>query len=188
MRVVFLDRDGVINRNFPGDYVKNKEEFEFLPGSLDGLKRLYEAGWQVVVISNQAGVGKGLMSKEALDEIDRRMFSEVEAAGGRINATYYCLHRHEESCGCRKPAPGLIIRASEDIGVDPRETIFVGDADRDVQAGRAAGCRTVVVLSGSVSMSEARAFDPAPDFIAADLSDAAEWIIAEGFGLTRGEE
>ncbi|MBI2841894.1 MAG: D-glycero-beta-D-manno-heptose 1,7-bisphosphate 7-phosphatase [Armatimonadetes bacterium] len=178
MRVVFLDRDGVINRNRE-DYVKSVEEFEFLPGALEALKRLTEAGWDVVVISNQAGVGKGLMTEATLEEIDRLMLSKISEAGGSIAATYYCAHRQEENCGCRKPAPGLILRASRELGLDPKDAVLVGDSARDVLAGQSAGCRTVVVLSGQVSAAEAALLDPAPDFIAADLGEAVDWIISD---------
>lgn len=180
LRVVFLDRDGVINRNKEGDYIKSAKEFEFLPGALEGLRLLHAAGWRVVVVSNQAGVGKGLMSDEDLREIDRLMVSEAGAAGGEITAVYYCTHRQEENCDCRKPAPGLILRASRDMGIDPRDTVFIGDADKDVMAGQAAGCRTGIVLSGRTTASQAAAIDPAPDFIAANLAEAARLIIGDG--------
>ena len=176
MRVVFADRDGVINRD-RDDYVKSVEEFEFLPGALEALRRLREAGWRVVIISNQAGVGKGLIRHEALAEIDRLMRSQVSAAGGKIEATYYCPHRQEDGCDCRKPAPGLIRRASRDLGIDPKDAVFVGDSARDVVAGQATLCRTVAVLSGSLTAAEALALDPPPDFVAEGLAEAADWII-----------
>jgi D-glycero-D-manno-heptose 1,7-bisphosphate phosphatase len=176
VRVVFADRDGVINRD-RDEYVRSVEEFEFLPGALEALKRLREAGWLVVVISNQAGVGKGLMSEEALAEIDRLMTSEVSAAGGRIEATYYCPHRQQDGCDCRKPAPGLIRRASRDLGIEPEDAVFVGDSARDILAGQAVGCRTVAVLSGSLTGAEVAALDPPPDLVADNLAEAADWII-----------
>ncbi|MEN6372941.1 MAG: D-glycero-beta-D-manno-heptose 1,7-bisphosphate 7-phosphatase [Armatimonadota bacterium] len=176
-RVVFLDRDGVINEN-RDDYVKNTDEFCFLPGSLDALRRLHAAGFKAVVISNQACIGKGLLTKEALASIDRLMFSQVRKAGGEIAATYYCYHRPEDKCDCRKPAPGLILRAGRDMKIDIEDTVFIGDNAKDVQAGQAAGCRTVLVLSGMVSASVASAIDPAPDLVAADLSEAVDRIIA----------
>jgi len=168
----------VINRNLDGDYVKSVDEFELLPGSLAALRRLREAGWQVVVISNQACVGKGIISGDALAEVDRAMKAWVTEAGGEIAASYYCTHRSEDGCDCRKPAPGLIIRASRDLGIRPEEAVLVGDSAADVQAGKAVGCRTVVVLSGRISAQEAQALDPAPDLIAADLAETADWLIA----------
>jgi histidinol-phosphate phosphatase family protein len=179
VRVVFLDRDGVINRN-RDDYVKSVDEFEFLPGAPEAFARLSGAGWRAVVVSNQACIGKGLVAWETVAEIERVMLTGVAAAGGEIAAVYYCPHKPEDGCGCRKPAPGLILQASRDMSVDPKEAVFVGDAAGDVLAGRAAGCKTVVVLTGRISAAEAAALDPAPDFIAADLAQAAEWIIAGG--------
>jgi histidinol-phosphate phosphatase family protein len=177
VRVVFLDRDGVINRN-RDDYVKSVEEFELLPGALDALRLLNESGRQVIVVSNQACVAKGLISEETLAGIDRLMFSLAAEAGGKITATYYCTHHYDDGCDCRKPAPGLIMRASRDLGFDPGEAVFVGDAAGDIQAGQAAGCRTVLVLSGRISAADAAALDPEPDYIATDLDEAARWIIS----------
>jgi len=176
-RVVFLDRDGVINEN-RNDYVKNIDEFNFLPGVLDALRRLHAAGIRAAVISNQACIGKGLVAKETLADIDRFMFSCVAEAGGEITATYYCPHKPDDNCDCRKPAPGLLLRASRDMKVDPKDTVFVGDNFKDIEAGKAAGCKTVLVLSGMVSADEAVMFNPAPDLIASDLAEAVERIIA----------
>lgn len=178
LQVVFLDRDGVINHNRP-DYIKSVDEFKFLPGALDGLKRLYEAGLHVVVITNQACVNKGLVSPETLDEINQQMIERVCEAGGRIWGVYCCPHRTEEGCDCRKPAPGLILRASRDLNIDPKDTVFVGDAPTDVQAGHAANCKTVLVLTGGLSADQAALLDPAPDFIAADLDAAVDWIMKQ---------
>lgn len=176
-RVVFLDRDGVINEN-RDDYVKNIDEFNFLPGALNALRRLHAAGIRVAVISNQACIGKGLVTRKTLADIDRYMFSGVAEAGGEITATYYCPHKPDDNCDCRKPAPGLLLRAGRDMMVDLKDTIFVGDNSKDILAGKAAGCRTALVLSGMISADEAVMLDPAPDFIASDLAEAVEWIIA----------
>jgi histidinol-phosphate phosphatase family protein len=178
VRVVFLDRDGVINRN-PDGYVTRPEEFEFLPGALEALRRLRKAGIEAVVVSNQACVGKELLSEAGLREIDRLMVEAVETAGGRIRASYYCTHLKDEGCECRKPAPGLILRAAREQGIDPARAVFVGDAPEDVRAGKAAGCRTAVVLSGRITEAEAAALDPAPDAVVRDLREAVEWIIAQ---------
>lgn len=177
MRVVFLDRDGVINEN-RDDYVKNTDEFRFLPGSLDALRRLNAAGFRVAVISNQACIGKGLLTRETLTDIDRSMFSRVMEAGGEIAATYYCPHRPEDNCDCRKPAPGLLLRAGRDMEVNIEDTVFIGDNSKDVQAGRAAGCKTILVLTGMVSADDAGMIDPAPDLIAVDLAEAVDRIMA----------
>ena len=178
MRVVFVDRDGVINRN-RDDYVKSVDELEMIPGVPEAVRKLNVAGCQAVVISNQACVGKGLVSPEQLAEIDGRMAALVEAGGGRIAASYYCVHRYDEGCDCRKPQPGLILRASRELGVALADAVFVGDSVGDIQAGQSAGFGTVLVLSGKISARDAARLDPAPDYVAADLGEAVDWIISE---------
>ncbi len=181
LRVVFIDRDGVINRNIDNGYVRTTDDFEILPNVPEALSKLSNAGCQLVVISNQAGVGKGLITKESLDAIDRMMFSAVAKAGGKIAATYYCPHRPDDNCDCRKPAPGLILQASRDLGIDPKETVFIGDAVSDMLAGRAAGCKTVMVLTGKTTADDAAVLEPAPDYIAADLTAAVDWLLLQSF-------
>lgn len=182
---VFLDRDGVINYNRE-DYVKTPEEFVFLPGSVAAAARLTRAGLALFVISNQAGVGKGLITDEALAAITRKMLDGLAAGGACVQGIYYCPHRPDGGCDCRKPAPGLLQRAAREHGLDLAQTHFVGDDRRDVAAGAAAGVRTVLVLSGKTSRAEAEAlaretgsaFEPA--YVAADLSAAADWILENG--------
>jgi len=176
-RVVLLDRDGVININ-RDDYVKSVEEVEFIPGALEALSRLNAAGWKVVVISNQACVGKGIISEETLQSITQKMEKEIAEAGGEIAAVYYCTHRPEDGCDCRKPAPGLIERASRELGFNPKDAVFIGDAEADIKAGKAAGCRTVLVLSGRISRTEAEQISPAPEWIVNNLLEAADRLIA----------
>jgi D-glycero-D-manno-heptose 1,7-bisphosphate phosphatase len=182
---VFLDRDGVINYNRE-DYVKSPEEFVFLPRSAAAAARLTRAGWALFVISNQAGVGKGLLTDEALAAITRKMLDGLAAAGACVQGVYYCPHLPDGGCDCRKPAPGLLRRAAREHGLDLARTFFVGDDRRDVAAGAAAGVRTLLVLSGKTSRAEAdalagetgTAFEPA--YVAADLSAAADWILENG--------
>mgnify|MGYP000014696269 CR=1 FL=1 len=176
-RFVLLDRDGVININ-RDDYVKSVEEVKFIPGALEALSRLNAAGWNVVVISNQACVGRGIISEETLQTITHKMEEEITRAGGEIAAVYYCMHRPEDGCDCRKPAPGLIERAGRELGFDPNEAVFIGDAEADIKAGKAAGCRTVLVLSGRISKTEAEQMEPAPDCIADDLAEAVDLLNA----------
>ncbi|MEA2684654.1 MAG: D-glycero-D-manno-heptose 1,7-bisphosphate phosphatase [Chloroflexota bacterium] len=168
-RAVFVDRDGVINRNLPGGVV-SWDEFEFLPGALDGLARLTQAGYRIVVVSNQANVGRGLITRAQLDDLHRRMRQEVMRAGGAIAALYYCEHLPEDGCDCRKPAPGLLLRAAADLDIDLAATYFVGDHDSDVQAAVAAGARPLVVRSG-------RGHGSASAPVVDDLSAAALLIL-----------
>ena len=147
MRAVFLDRDGVINEN-RADHVKSWSEFRFLPGALEAIRRLTQAGIQVFVITNQAIVNRGTVPSAAVDAVNRRMVREIERHGGRITAVVYCPHRADERCFCRKPRPGLILSLARKYGVDLRRTCLIGDALSDMEAGAAAGCRTILVLTG----------------------------------------
>jgi D-glycero-D-manno-heptose 1,7-bisphosphate phosphatase len=147
MFTVFLDRDGVINRN-RADYVKEWSEFHFLPGARRAIAQLTQAGCRIFVITNQACVGKGLLARSALDEMHQRMLREIEGAGGRIEAVLYCPHRSDEGCRCRKPAPGLLFRAQDEYGVDLRHSIVVGDSLTDMGAAAAASVPGILVFSG----------------------------------------
>jgi D-glycero-D-manno-heptose 1,7-bisphosphate phosphatase len=139
---VLLDRDGVINRRLPG-HVRTWAEFEFLPGSLEALRRLRLAGERVVVLTNQSAVGRGLIAADQLDEIHRQMCVSVDAAGGHIEAVLTCVHAPADGCACRKPAPGLFLRAADELHVDLGASVMIGDASTDVEAAGAAGCAAV---------------------------------------------
>lgn len=147
MFTVFLDRDGVINRN-RADYVIRWSEFHFLPGARRAIADLTAAGYRIVIITNQACIGKGMISRPALDEMHWRMRREIELVGGRIAGILYCPHRGDERCGCRKPEPGLLLRACDEHGVDLRQAIMVGDSLADMRAAEAAGIPGILVLSG----------------------------------------
>jgi D-glycero-D-manno-heptose 1,7-bisphosphate phosphatase len=144
---VFLDRDGVINRN-RADYVKSWSEFRFLPGARWAVAQLTRAGYRVFVVTNQACVGKGLVSPSALDALHRHMAREIGLAGGRIEAVLCCTHRAEAGCTCRKPAPGMLHLARDRYGVDLSRAIFIGDSASDVGAAAAVGMQAMLVLSG----------------------------------------
>jgi len=136
-----LDRDGVLNRKPPrAQYVRRWEEFEWLPGAREALKQLRDAGFRVVIVSNQAGVARGAMTEAELLEIHRRLVREATLAGGRIDAIYYCPHNWDAGCECRKPKPGMLFQAQRDFSLDLSRTPFIGDDERDAQAADAAGC------------------------------------------------
>lgn len=176
---VFLDRDGVINRPPRQRYITAWEQFRFLPGSLQALRRLAQHRKSVVIVSNQAGVGHGLYPDRELKRMTRNMLSRIREAGGRIRAVYYCTHRPQDGCGCRKPKPGLLQRASRSFGIDLRKSILVGDNETDIHLGRTAGCRTVLVLSGVTRKTTARRLRPQPDHVAPDLLRAVDWILRQ---------
>lgn len=176
--IVFLDRDGVINRD-RHKYVRSLDELVFLPGSLEAIARLNEAGFAIAVISNQACVAKGLLEMSVLEQIDQRIKEAARAAGGHIHTSCYCIHRSEDNCDCRKPKTGLIERARKEIGpVNGAPTFLVGDTSTDIEAGRRAGCKTVLVLSGHTSIEELNCWRDMPDLIAPDLANAVDWILS----------
>lgn len=143
---ILLDRDGVLNRKAPrGEYVRHWDEFQWLPGAKEALKLLKNAGYKVVVVSNQAGIARGAMTEADLLDIHRRMVRDASLAGGRIDAIYYCPHHWDEHCECRKPKPGMLFQAQRDFNLDLSRTPFVGDDERDGQAANAAGCPSVLV-------------------------------------------
>lgn len=175
---VFLDRDGVINENRP-DYVKSWAEFTFLPGVFASLRRLAQTELAIVVVSNQSAVNRGLVSETTLEEIHTRMASEITRHGGRIDAIFYCPHRPDENCPCRKPQPGLLLRAAKELDLNLTASYLIGDAISDVEAGLAVGCTTFLVLTGrgraELARLEARGFKGF--HVAADLGGAVDRIL-----------
>lgn len=181
MKIVFLDRDGVINK-YPGDrkYVTSLKEFCFIPGVKKALSRLSRQGCKIFVISNQAGVTKGIYSHKELDKITNFMIKELNKAKVKIDSVYYCTHREEDDCSCRKPKIGLIQRVLKEHKI-PRASLknafFVGDTIRDVQAGEKAGCKTILVFSGKEKPRNKSDWQVQPDFTARNLGQAAEIIL-----------
>lgn len=147
MKAVFLDRDGVICRN-RDDHVKNWDEFQFLPRAKEAIAHLTEADLPVVVVTNQAIVNRGIVPASVVEDIHHRMLAEVEAHGGRIARVYYCPHRPDEQCGCRKPQPGMLFQAASDLGIVLEDSYLIGDAIADIQAAQAVGVKAYAVLSG----------------------------------------
>lgn len=145
-RAIFIDRDGVINRRPPkADYVKNWEEFEFLPGAVEALKLLNQMGYDIYIITNQSGIARRIMTERDLALIHKKLKEELRKHDVRIKGIYYCPHGWDDRCECRKPKPGMFFRASREHYLDLTKTIFIGDDERDLQAGNAAGCRTILV-------------------------------------------
>jgi D-glycero-D-manno-heptose 1,7-bisphosphate phosphatase len=180
---VILDRDGVLNKKPPrACYVRSAAELHWLPGARAALRALRDNGYRVIVVSNQAGIARGVMTQAALDDVHRRIQAEAQAAGGAIDAFYVCAHDWDEGCDCRKPKPGMLFQAQRDFHLDLSRTYFLGDDERDEAAARAAGCPFVQVsearpllecvkdLLGALPCSrrDGRAGDPAAPF---DLSD-----------------
>lgn len=141
---IFIDRDGIINERRPDDYVLNWSDFIFLPGIRAALKQLASLQLPMIVVSNQAAIGKGLLDSVGLEEITAQMNQALLADGTRLAAAYFCPHKPSDNCICRKPKPALLLSAAEDFNIDLRRSIFIGDSDSDVQAARAAGCASVL--------------------------------------------
>jgi D-glycero-D-manno-heptose 1,7-bisphosphate phosphatase len=185
LRLIFLDRDGVINVDpGPGLYVTRWGEFQFLPGAIDAIRKLTEEGYEIVIISNQAGVTKGLYTMEVLEEITRNMVREIEKLGGRIRSTHYCPHVDDDNCDCRKPRTGLLKTATQGLTVNFKDTFFIGDGITDIKAGKDIGAKTILVLSGKTSLKDRAQWDVEPDYIAQDLRDAVERIVLKE--ITKG--
>ncbi|MBA4395246.1 MAG: D-glycero-beta-D-manno-heptose-1,7-bisphosphate 7-phosphatase [Desulfobacca sp.] len=146
-RAIFLDRDGVINEDRE-DYVKSWAEVRFIKGARPALKQIHQAGIPVVVITNQAAIGRGIITEAILLDIHTRMMKAVNKAGGAILKMYYCPHHPDAHCRCRKPRSGLLKKAARELNLDLAHCFFVGDTLRDVQAGKRAGCRTILVQTG----------------------------------------
>lgn len=146
--LVILDRDGVINADSV-QFIKHADEWRPLPGSLEALARLHAAGRTVVVASNQSGIGRGLLSLDALNEIHKLMHTQVQAAGGRIDGVFFCPHRPGEGCDCRKPRAGLFRQIAAHYRVDLAGVPAVGDSLRDIDAARRTGARPILVLTGN---------------------------------------
>jgi D-glycero-D-manno-heptose 1,7-bisphosphate phosphatase len=174
-RAVYLDRDGVLNRAIvrggkpypPG----GRDELEILPGVPEALTRLNAAGYRLVVVTNQPDVGRGTMAAETVAAIHAQM-----AALLPLDAIEVCLHAGTEDCECRKPKPGMLLRDAAAHGVDMRQSFMIGDRWRDIDAGAAAGCRTVLIDAGY----DERAPTHPPDCACGSLAEAADWILAKG--------
>ncbi len=144
-KVIFLDRDGIINKPIEGDYVRSPDQFKFLPDAVSFLRHLSEKNYEIYVITNQRGIGRGLMTEKDLENIHAKMTAELDRASVKISGIYHCPHLEEDKCFCRKPAPGLLHRAANENYINLYCSIFVGDRDSDVEAGNKAGCRTILV-------------------------------------------
>jgi len=172
-KIVFIDRDGVINVDLIGDYIKSWEEFRFEPSAIPSLQSICKKGFNIIIISNQAGVGDGVYSESSLWKIHEKMISELNEKDIKIKATYYCLHGKNEGCSCRKPEIGLFDQAVKGLKFDPKKTFFIGDKATDVEAGKRFGLKTIFVRTGHGKADEKKLpGDLKPDFIVDDLEAA----------------
>ena len=178
-KLLFLDRDGVINRD-SSNFIKHPDEWVPIPGSLEAIARATRAGFRNVVVTNQSGLGRGLFDLDTLHAIHAKMLAAVRASGGSIDCVMFCPHRAEDQCQCRKPAPGLLLEACQRLHVEPATTTLIGDKLSDMQAIGAIGGRGILVQTGERMVPEnvRLSLTPAPDMVP-DLAAAVDRLIAE---------
>ncbi len=170
---VFVDRDGTIIEHV--EYLHEPHKVQFLPGAIDGLKMLKQAGFRLVVVTNQPGIGFGYFTKEEFFAVNREMLRTLYQAGVSVDRVYFCPHTDADKCSCRKPSTALIERAVADLNVVLTQSYVIGDMTLDIQLGKNAGCRTIQVQTGKAGGDKYH--EVTPDFSAADLSAAAQWIL-----------
>lgn len=151
--LVILDRDGVINQD-SDNYIKSVDEWLPIPGSIGAIARLSQAGYKVVVITNQSGIARGYFDEIALANMHSYMCSLVENAGGSIDAVFYCPHAPDDGCDCRKPLPGMLNQIEEEFNLSVKNAFFVGDSEKDIDAGLAKHCRPILVRTGKGAATE----------------------------------
>lgn len=158
-KVIFLDRDGTLNVRPPkACYIESPDDFVWLPGAREAVKKLKENGYEIVLISNQPGIARGRLTEQALEDIHRKMQNELKEVGANIDHIYYCPHNWDEGCECRKPKPGMLFSAQKDLSIDLTKCWMIGDDERDMHAGGDAGCKCILV-------SEQHPLSEAVDFI-----------------------
>ncbi len=177
-RVIFIDRDGVINVD-RGGYVTRPEDFRFEKGVVSAMKELCDQGYGIVIISNQAGIGDGVFAYEQLEAVQQHMLGVLKQNGVPVLGSYYCLHGKQASCGCRKPKTGLFKQAAADFYFEPAETFFIGDKAGDIEAGKKFGLKTILVRTGYGRAHEKKLTgDLTPDHTADTLKHAVAWLVA----------
>lgn len=183
---VFLDRDGTIN--VEKNYLHKIADFEFIPGAQKAIKKLKDAGYLVIVVSNQAGVARGYFDEAAVEELHQYIQAELLAFGTSIDAFYYCPHHPDEGlgaykvqCDCRKGNPGMLLQAAREHAVDLQRSCMVGDKLADIEAGQRAGCQSILVLTG---YGEKTALNPAAE----DVEKCPSIVFAAKLILDKGAE
>ncbi|MFN0108414.1 MAG: D-glycero-beta-D-manno-heptose 1,7-bisphosphate 7-phosphatase [Blastocatellia bacterium] len=184
-RAIFLDRDGTLNEEV--GYVRNLDEFRLFDFAGEAVRLVNEAGWLVIVVTNQSGVARGKFSEEFLNQVHAQMLAKLENNGAQVDGIYFCPHHPEigetpyrQVCDCRKPQPGLLLRAAKDFDLDLSLCAVIGDRLRDVGMAKPVGSRSVLVLTGYGQEELYEANSPeAPDHVATNLLEAVRWVINE---------
>lgn len=171
-RAVFFDRDGTLN--VEKNYLHRPEEWEWVPGVLEGLRIARAAGFRLVVVTNQSGIGRGYYTEADVRALHTWVQKELRSKNLSIDGYYFCPHGEKEGCACRKPRPGMILQACRDLGIDPQKSYLVGDRTTDLEAARAAGVRPIFVLTGYGMNEKDRVGVGVP--VMADALAAVRWI------------
>jgi len=184
-RAIIMDRDGTVCEEV--GYVNHVDRLRLLPRSGEAIRKANDAAFQTVVVTNQAGVARGYFAETLVDEVHDRLREMLASEGARLDGIYYCPHHPEvgapayrKVCDCRKPKPGMLLRAQDEMGIDLAASYMVGDSVRDIEAGRRAGATTVLVLTGygkGELEHKSHAWSSRPDHVATDLLDAVSWIL-----------
>ncbi len=180
-RAVFMDRDGTVNREV--GHVDRLEKFELLSGTAEAIQRLNARGFKAVVVTNQSGVARGYFTEDFIQGLHRQLEAHLARHGARLDGIYYCPHSPEADCGCRKPVPGMLLKAAAELDIDLGRSYVVGDKQVDVELAHRVGASGILVLTGYAGQEPGR--DPAhppvrPDYVARDLLDAVDWVLAHG--------
>ncbi|WER46508.1 D-glycero-beta-D-manno-heptose 1,7-bisphosphate 7-phosphatase [Cupriavidus sp. WKF15] len=182
-KFVILDRDGVINLD-SDQFVKSADEWVPIEGSLEAIAAMNQAGYRVVVASNQSGIGRGLFEMSALNAMHEKMYKALANLGGRVDAVFFCPHTAADACDCRKPKPGLLDQIGERFGIELKGVPIVGDSLRDLEAGVAVGCTPHLVLTGKGRKTLDKGGLPPGTRVHDDLRAFARWL-ADGDGAPR---
>jgi len=177
-KAVFLDRDGTVNEEV--HYLSDSKDLKLLPRVAEAIKMFNDAEYKVIIITNQSAIAKGFLTIEKLNEIHEKLLTLLNKKGAKIDAIYYCPHHPNEGCMCRKPKPGLLLKASKEHNIDLNRSYMVGDKLTDIEAGKRAGCKTILVKTGYGKEEIIKInTDNCPDFITDNLYEAAKIIISD---------
>lgn len=170
--VVILDRDGtvVVDRHYLGD----PDGLEFMPGAAAGLRKLHAMGCKLIIITNQSGIGRGILTLEQVKRVNAGLEMMMDTIGAPVTDTYFCPHAPDANCDCRKPATMLLLKAAAEHDFDPAKCVVIGDKQSDIEMGKKVGAKTILIASGTAK-GNAQANEGA-DIVVADLNDAAQWI------------
>jgi len=171
---IFLDRDGTINEEL--DYIDDPKLFELIPGAMEAIHSLGSAGYRIVIVTNQPGIGFGYYSKQDFFRVNKKMLKAASDAGVVVHKIYYCPHTKADNCNCRKPSPYFAFRAKEELNIDLTRSFMIGDTSGDIMFGKKSGMRTILVRTGSGNDPEDS--DVQPDYVVDNIKEAAQLILS----------